>query len=217
MALRVHIVAGGPSENLPDLSIYCGEKNVWIGVDRGVIHLINSGIIPTYAFGDFDSITETERLQLQTKINHIDFFPAEKDQTDSEIGLEFALQMNEVEEIVLFGGTGGRLDHLFGNIQLLFKALEKGVFAKLIDKQNEVTLYSPGEYKIENSLSYKYISFLPFTEEIQNLTLKGFKYPLMNRHIERGSTLCISNELIHSVGTFSFDAGILMMVRSSDV
>jgi len=48
------------------------------------------------------------------------------------------------------------------------------------------------------------------------LTLEGFKYPLSNCHISLGSTLCISNELLSSSGTFSISEGIVMVVRSSD-
>ncbi|XBO87183.1 hypothetical protein AAGG52_10200 [Bacillus licheniformis] len=61
-----------------------------------------------------------------------------------------------------------------------------------------------------------YISFLPFTETVKNLSLKGFKYSLNKCHIALGSTLCISNELIHSQGAFSFSEGILIMIRSTD-
>jgi thiamine pyrophosphokinase len=46
--------------------------------------------------------------------------------------------------------------------------------------------------------------------------LEGFKYPLKNRHIFFGSTLCISNELIYDFGTYSFTNGILLVIRSCD-
>ena len=51
---------------------------------------------------------------------------------------------------------------------------------------------------------------------VENLTLLGFKYPLSNRHISFGSTLCISNELISEYGTYSFTSGILLTIRSKD-
>ncbi|MDI5787582.1 hypothetical protein PO124_01080 [Bacillus licheniformis] len=38
----------------------------------------------------------------------------------------------------------------------------------------------------------------------KNLSLEGFKYSLNKCHIALGSTLCISNELIHSQGAFRF-------------
>ncbi|WP_243289917.1 thiamine diphosphokinase [Bacillus sp. FJAT-47783] len=211
-----HIVAGGPIANIPNLKQYDHRDVRWIGVDRGVLYLLESGIIPDFAFGDFDSISEKERQRLNEMLTNINIFPSEKDKTDSEIGIDFALSQKNVHEIVLFGATGGRLDHLFGNVHLLFKALKKGAMAKIIDCQNEVSIYQSGTYTIEEQERYRYISYLPFSEEVTGLTLQGFKYPLINCHIKRGSTLCISNELIHSVGTFSFENGILMMIRSCD-
>ena len=86
----------------------------------------------------------------------------------------------------------------------------------LIDKQNILSLKGPGSYKIEKRLDKKYISFVPLTLKVKGLTLDGFKYPLNNRHISIGSTLCISNELISDYGTFSFSEGILLVIRSND-
>jgi thiamine pyrophosphokinase len=62
----------------------------------------------------------------------------------------------------------------------------------------------------------KYVSFVPLTLNVKGLNLEGFKYPLKDRHITIGSTLCISNELIGDNGTFSFSEGILLVIRSND-
>jgi thiamine pyrophosphokinase len=62
----------------------------------------------------------------------------------------------------------------------------------------------------------KYVSFIPISHEVHGITLEGFKYPLKNCHIHLGSTLCISNELINELGTFSFHDGIILMIRSRD-
>ena len=43
---------------------------------------------------------------------------------------------------------------------------------------------------------------MPVTEIVEGITLLGFKYPLTNKKIEWGSTLCISNELVEEKGTF---------------
>lgn len=209
----VHIVGGGPSEFVPSLQHYVGGNVQWIGVDRGVIALLKAGIRPVKAFGDFDSLSVSEWQHVQTVLDDLHIWPAEKDQTDMEIALDWAVAQEEVELIRLFGATGGRLDHLFGNVQLLVKHANKRI--EMIDKQNIATIHLPGTYTVCAD-EHKYISFIPISHDIKKLTLKGFKYPLTNCHISLGSTLCISNELIQSSGTFSFSEGILMMVRSKD-
>lgn len=86
----------------------------------------------------------------------------------------------------------------------------------LIDSNNIIFVKAAGSYKVKKMQNKKYISFVPVSLNIEDLTLEGFKYPLKDCHISIGSTLCISNELISDYGTFSFSEGILIVVRSSD-
>ena len=62
----------------------------------------------------------------------------------------------------------------------------------------------------------KYISFLPMTETVEGLTLRGFKYPLQRRTIGLGTSLCISNELVWEEGAITFTDGVLIVVESHD-
>lgn len=215
--MKINIVAGGPEGLLPDLSEYSGENIIWVGVDRGVFILLERKIKPSIAFGDFDSVTKAELEIIEQHVEQMKRFKPEKDETDMELALNWALEQ-EPTEIKIFGATGGRLDHLFANVQLLFKPLSEGKKADilLMDRQNSLFLRAPGTYQIEKCPKKKYISFIPQTLSVKGITLDGFKYPLNNRHISIGSTLCISNELINDYGTFSFSEGILLVIRSDD-
>ena len=57
---------------------------------------------------------------------------------------------------------------------------------------------------------------IPFTEKIENLTLKGFKYPLENRTMVFGESLGISNEIVEETAEITFDRGILLVIEASD-
>ncbi|MGG1398343.1 thiamine diphosphokinase [Bacillus salipaludis] len=213
----INILAGGPEEDLPELALFSESDVVWVGVDRGVYQLLKRNITPEIAFGDFDSVTPEELVFIESKVNHLNRFKPEKNETDMELALDWALKQNPVK-IRLFGATGGRLDHLFANVQLLLHSLlqKNQTSVYIIDRLNEVWVKGPGKFKIEKRSDKKYISFIPATPNVKNLTLEGFKYPLKNRHISLGSTLCISNELNSEYGTFSFTEGILIVIRSHD-
>ncbi|NEY82398.1 thiamine diphosphokinase [Bacillus sp. 3H-10] len=212
----VNILAGGPSEFLPDLFTYDDSSVTWVGVDRGVITLLSKGINPQYAFGDFDSVTSEEMISIKEKVSEIQKFKPEKDQTDLELALNWALFTN-ARKIRIFGATGGRLDHLFANIQLLIKGIQHSrIDIEVIDNKNIVSMKQPGTYSITKMKDKQYVSFIPITPTVSGITLRGFKYPLKDCHIPIGSTLCISNELINEHGTFSFSKGILLIIRSSD-
>src|SRR4051812_40863664 len=213
----IHILGGGPVDLLPDFSSYSEKEIVWVGVDRGVYTLLTSGIKPNIAFGDFDSVSEDEFSIIQTSVHELKTFKPEKDETDMEYALNWAIEQKP-NLIRIFGGTGGRLDHMFANIQLLMNPIRQDchIQIEIIDQKNILYLKAPGTYPINKLLNKKYISLIPISGEVRGITLKGFKYPLTERHIRLGSTLCISNELIDDCGTFSFSKGILMIVRSTD-
>ncbi|OJD63802.1 thiamine diphosphokinase [Bacillus sp. NH11B] len=211
----VHILAGGPVEYCADFSRYENEEVVWAAVDRGVYRLLKSGITPAIAFGDYDSVTEDELAWMRQQTNELHIVPREKDQTDLEIAISWALEQKP-KLIRMFGATGGRLDHGLANIQMLLKGLAAEIEMCIVDNKNEITVKKVGTHIIEENENFPYVSFVPVTETVKGITLRGFKYSLTNKTIEWGSTLCISNELIVEKGTFSFTSGILMMIRSTD-
>ncbi|SER62412.1 thiamine diphosphokinase [Salipaludibacillus aurantiacus] len=210
------LLGSGPETSVPELD-KMQEKYpaaAWIGVDRGVYNLLTFGIMPLMAFGDFDSITGEERQWVQSKLKNIEIYPKEKDETDMEIAINWCLRQNP-SQIILLGATGGRLDHLFMNAHLILKGLKVNVPVYLEDRWNKITILDPGIYTF-NKESFKYYSMLPFTEEVKGLTLQGFRYPLENKDIEQGSSLCISNELTAETGKVSFKTGRLYLFQSMD-
>lgn len=213
----INILAGGPEDLLPDLTEYLVKDAIWVGVDRGVYHLLKRNITPAIAFGDFDSVSSEELKFIEDNVTELKKYQPEKDETDMELALNWALKQHP-SIIRIFGATGGRLDHLFANVHLLLNPLKEKneVDLFLIDRYNIIFIKEAGSYTIEKMNTKKYISFVPLTLNIRNLTLEGFKFPLENRHISIGSTLCISNELINDYGTFSFSEGILIVIRSHD-
>lgn len=215
--MKINLVAGGPLNLIPDLQAFDGKEIEWVGIDRGVFYLLNAGIKPAMAFGDFDSVTEEEMAVIEREVEQLKKFTPEKDETDMELALNWAIAQNP-DSVTIFGATGGRLDHLMANVQLLTKPLVQDIdiHTEIIDKNNILFLKKPGTYNVEKIADFKYISFLPVTPEILGMTLENFKYPLKDCHIPMGSTLCISNELIRDHGTFSFSEGILLVVRSRD-
>ncbi|HEU5141184.1 MAG TPA: thiamine diphosphokinase [Bacillales bacterium] len=211
--MEIRILAGGPVSLVPELRSD-GKNVTWVGVDRGMYQLNRRGIQPDYGFGDFDSLSVDELRKIQTE-SKLFTFPAEKDKTDLELAVEWAIHQRP-ESITLFGATGGRLDHEWVNIRLLKKSLGTGIEMAIVDRQNEIIARKPGCYRINRDTDYPYLSFLPFGESIKGLSLEGFKYPLSNVDVDGTTTLTVSNELIEKSGTYSFTDGIVLVIRSRD-
>lgn len=213
----VLVCAGGPRDEVMDLSQFQYEEMVFIGADQGALHLLRENIIPLEAVGDFDSISAEEYREVQMSVSRVDAYQAEKNETDTELAIERALAY-QPNKIILTGVTGGRLDHMLSALQLLYR-YQKKYPEKSFEIQNKTNLlrfFHPGKHMIVENEQLQYVSFFAFQESISSLTLKGFKYDIDNESLESGMTKFTSNELLGKEGTISFRSGICLMVRSSD-
>ncbi|QXE03056.1 thiamine diphosphokinase [Terribacillus sp. DMT04] len=214
MSAKLSIGIVGGSGNLPDLNP--AAHTIWIGADAGALALASAGIRMNFAVGDFDSVSEEELEIIKQYADEVNVYPPEKDETDFELAIRQAKEI-KADEVVVYGVTGGRLDHELINIQMLYRLLDSFSRAIIVDRQNSVQMHRPGTYPIEQDQNYRYISFLSFSEQVTGLTLTGFKYPLTDAGIQWGETLSISNELVAQTGTYSFVTGIVIIIKSKDV
>lgn len=218
MKLKLGIVAGGPEEFIPKSNIRQSVYKYWMGVDRGALYLAKKKIFMDLAVGDFDSVTDGELDLIRTYSNQILIYPADKAATDLELALEAIDSVTpEISEVYIYGATGGRMDHSLANVFLLKKYLTENRMYIIVDQLNELTIYEAGTYEITNDYHKLYISFIPLTEHVINLTLTGFLYPLEQKTVRSGETLTLSNKLIDQTGYFSFASGIVLVSKSSDL
>ncbi|MCD2136619.1 thiamine diphosphokinase [Salinicoccus halitifaciens] len=205
--MHINILIRETDAPIPDM------KNArWAGVDRGVYLLLEAGVTPLFTYGDFDSITEAERRYIDERLD-INPVESEKDDTDLEIAL-LDLAGKGYASIDVYGATGGRLDHLFGNVQLLLNPELAGVRIRIIDPQNVLELLGEGEHEPVRNQAMRYVSFIPLFQNTV-LTLDGFKYPLEQTPLTLGSTLTISNEFLHEKAYVKTSQPILM-IQSND-
>ena len=55
---------------------------------------------------------------------------------------------------MILGATGGRIDHLWANVQSLAIPFKAGVHAEILDSQNRIFLLGEGETHIKKSEAY---------------------------------------------------------------
>lgn len=187
-----------------------------ICVDGGLKHAYELNLKVDYIVGDFDTIDDSiiRHYKEETSVPIREYNPV-KDSTDTDIALTLALSV-QPEAIYIVGGIGSRLDHTLGNIHILKKALSSDINTYLINEHNRISMLNQSVVLEKRKLFGDYISFLPFTEKIENLTLRGFKYPLENCTMVNGESLGISNEIIDETAYVEFQKGILLMIEARD-
>lgn len=181
------------------------EKLYIIGIDGGMKTLKEAGIKPDIGVGDFDSVNI-----LDYSDTPIEKLCPEKDDTDTEHALLMAIDMHP-SEIVLMGATGSRLDQTISSIELLKCAVDADVPAVILDPTNRIRV-AKGETVItkEDSFGY-YVSVIPFSEDLTDLTMKGFKYEIEDFTLKKGISRCISNELASDRAVISCSGYYIVM------
>lgn len=211
--MKALIVSGGMAPSKEILLRELKSSEIVICADSGANHLFKYSIVPNVLIGDFDSINTGVLDAFRNKGCIIEKFPPEKDFTDTEIAIDYAIGKG-YSDIILLGATGSRLDHVYGNIALLKKYVEKGYNLKIVDDNNEImysneglTLYGePGDL----------FSLYAYGSPVEGLYIKGGKYKLENYSLPIESSLGTSNEFIENEVNITFREGGLLIIKSRD-
>ena len=189
----------------PDNFIY-KDFGLVICADKGMENAKKAGIKPQLYVGDFDSCEPSGEGEILR-------FSAEKDVTDTEIAVSAALSRG-ADSILILGGTGGRADHSFANILLLARMAKRGIDIKMFDGTN-LFFVTTNSIETEKS-SFKYLSLFPLFGNVENLSLRGVKYPLSNFFLPADSSLCVSNEIKDESAKISFSKGTLLVILAME-
>lgn len=208
-----------------------------IAADGGGNRVLESGLPPHVLIGDLDSIhpENLEKCRYQGTLIHQ--YPREKDETDLELALEYAvaqLSKNEalqtrrsspdiqdvqeeqfgkaqhpLKDIYLFGATGGRVDHLLGNLALMLGYFKKGYRIRVKDPYHELWLIGGAE-KIRGQKDQE-ISLIPISESAVVRT-EGLYYPLNHETLKQDSPRGISNVFLGENALIDVSDGIVLAV-----
>lgn len=187
-----------------------------VAVDAGLEAMRHLHLVPDDVVGDLDTVNSAVVREYRNRPGvHFEIHKPEKDETDTELALLTAARAG-CDKVDILGALGGRMDHAIGNIQLLYQFFRQGMDISIYDAKNRLYLVGGRKKFHKKELYGKYISFLPLTERVEGITLRGFKYPLNNKNISLGTSLCISNELNREEGIIDLERGVLICVESHD-
>ncbi len=231
--MKIAIISGGSiQETFASGFLSEFRADLLIAADSGMDFCLQNGSLPDVIVGDFDSLkhkdiikdlkeiqTDSEEYMITVsgkKIRVIRHRP-EKDATDTELAVKEAEALG-ADEICLLGATGTRLDHVWGNISLLFRMRSKGIRGCLVDANNCISMPAGHVIRIGRAEQFgKYVSILPYGGPVKGLTLTGFHYPLENYTLEPGKeSLCVSNEIEEEYAEIRYISGSPVVIESRD-
>lgn len=181
-----------------------GKNDYVIAADGGLLCLQKLKLEPDMIMGDFDSlgfIPEGDNV-----IQH----EVMKNDTDMMLAVKKALEMG-YHKIKIYGGTGGRIDHTFSNIQTMLYASRKGASIEMIDSTNTYHVITDGEIHLTGE-SQRGFSVFALGGIAHKVNIKDAMYLLHDFELTSDNPIGTSNSFIGKEVTISVEKGSLMII-----
>jgi thiamine pyrophosphokinase len=168
-------------------------------------------LLPSLLIGDLDSISEADLQSLTGRSITILKYPREKDETDLELALGWAVD-HGFRSIRVAGALGGRLDQMLGNLFLLTWDRLEGLDVRLDDGCEEVFLISRSAEV--HGTAGDTISLIPLLGPATGITTEGLEYPLRGETLFPERTRGISNQMLNEQAIVSLESGCLLCIHT---
>lgn len=141
---------------------------------------------PDVILGDFDSLEKPENIDIPI-VEH----DTHKDASDGELAVYYAKEVLGADEIVLYGVTGGRIDHVLCNLAIMRLASSLGMSVKAEDDGLDI-YFVQGEFDVQTQKG-ETISILPYGENALVASSQNLEYPLDNLLLKTSDSRGLSN------------------------
>src|SRR5512145_700860 len=111
---RCIILANGELPDLLAARSLLRPGDIILAADGGMRHAAALGVRPAAIIGDLDSAAPDWKARAEAGTDIV-LYPKDKDETDLELALAYAIEQGH-QEIVIVGALGGRLDQTLGNL-----------------------------------------------------------------------------------------------------
>ncbi|MDD6395189.1 MAG: thiamine diphosphokinase [Firmicutes bacterium] len=182
--MKCVIISAGEISDYNEMKKYINADDYIVAADGGYRHLEPFGVKCDYFLGDFDSIGEIPE-------GADEIYPSEKDDTDTMLAIKHGL-LKGMDEFVILGGLGGRLDHTIANISSLEYMKSHGASGVLADETTIVRLFGTGD-KVRPMMAGEYFSIFPFGVSSAVVSISGVQYPLSRHVMHSDFPLGVSN------------------------
>ncbi len=214
MPKRAIILANGDVEQ-PELMkrriAALGTAQV-IVADGGLRHATALGLKVDALIGDLDSIDEKALSSLKLAGVQIIQRSADKDETDLELALLYAVEAG-AQRVAVLGALGDRLDMTIANVLLLTHPAMEGATIELWQGEQTAWLIRPPGGKIPGQVGDT-LSLIPLGIPAQGITTHNLAFPLQDEDLVTGPARGISNRLTGRTAQVKLSSGLLLAVHT---
>ena len=207
------LFANGVLDDTGWVGPYLARAAAVIAADGGLRHLLPLGHRPDALIGDLDSLPAG--VVAEEAAGRVIRHPRDKDETDLELALLYAVAQYPGHEVLILGGFGGRLDHMLANILVLAHPRLLGQPIRFVDDRESAWLLTadpPGATTIHGAPG-DIVSLLPLGGPAHVLATTGLRWPLQDETLHFGPARGVSNEMTAPMATVRLGTGVVLCVQ----
>lgn len=181
-----------------------------LAADGGTQLAWQLGVRPQVVIGDLDSLDDDLRQHLTAAGVQFLVYPREKDETDLELALQYALGQGATS-ILIVGALGGRLDQTLANLSLLTDPRLSDLDVRLDDGVEEA--FFVRRYGEVRGRPGETVSLLPWGAPVTGIRTQGLRWALQSETLYPERTRGVSNELLAETACIEVESGLLLVVH----
>ncbi len=207
---RILIFANGDLPDLEKARALLRDDDFILCADGGTRHALALSLTPNLVIGDMDSIDSAEWKTLEERNILIELFPRDKNETDLELALNKAIEMDS-NEIVIVAALGGRTDHALANIALLANT-QYAVRNISLDDGIEQLQFCRTQAEVRGR-SGDIVSLIPWGNPVHGIQTENLKWKLDHETLHPEKSRGISNEMTSDTASIKIESGLLLIIH----
>lgn len=183
-----------------------------IAADGGARIAQSFGFQPQIVIGDMDSLTDSEVRALRDQGAEIAAYPPEKNETDLELALQYAAQM-DMTWIRVIGALGDRFDQTIANMYLMALPELRGRDVVCAAGRQAIFLIAAGQHTLHGEIGDT-LSLIPLGGAVSGIQTEGLYYPLRDETLAFGPARGVSNLFAASQAQIQIRSGSLLAIHT---
>lgn len=205
------VVSGGPAPDLADVGPLPTGAFV-IAADSGLEHAAALGLRVDVLVGDLDSVSTPAVEAAERAGVRVERHPVDKEATDLELALDYALALGSTRVTVVSGGGGARLDHHLAELLLLGSRRFAPLRLDARIAAARVVAIHAGEGVALLGAPGAVLTLLALGGPASGVSTDGLRWPLRAETLHAGSTRGVSNEILAGRVQLTITGGALLAV-----
>ena len=212
MFVKAVVVAHGDVD--PEDRAQLDGADLIVAADGGTLALERWGVVPHAIVGDLDSLgLERARVYEARGVVVVPHLQ-EKDESDLELAIGYALKARAGEMILLGIFGGERFDHELANVLLIAAEAYRGTRMRAI--RGEVTvraLHGGEQLELEGSAG-DLVTLLAVRGDAEGVRTHRLRYPLAGETLPFGAARGLSNLVMTAGASVACDRGVLLVIET---